>query len=409
MSQRDASAGDSIPQVMLKSGRQGSLRRRHPWVFRNAIERVEGECAPGGTVDVVDHEGTWLARGAWSPESQIAIRAWTFDSQQSVDEAFVAERIGRALARRDPMLSRDGASSAGVCGRVVFSESDGLPGVIVDRYDRWLVVHFLSSGAEARRGEVVDALHAALPGCVCYERSDADVRSKEGLEPRSGPLDGEEPPEQVEIDEEGCRYGVDLRRGHKTGFYLDQRVNRRIARELAEGGDVLNVFAYTGGFGVAALAGGASSLTQIETSAPALAAAGENLRRNGFANAQVEDIEGDAFKVLRTFRDSRRDFDLIVLDPPKFAESKMQVEKAARGYKDINLLGFKLLRPGGRLITFSCSGHMTPPLFQKIVADAALDAGRDAWIERRLDQAPDHPVALSFPEAGYLKGLVCRV
>ncbi len=289
------------------------------------------------------------------------------------------------------------------------AESDGLPGLHVDRYGEFLVVQILSAGIEKWRDEIVTALVDAVAPRGIYERSDADVREKEGLEPRTGPMMGEEPPELVEIVEGACRFLVDVRRGHKTGFYLDQRENRLRVGDAAPGREILNAFAYTGAFAVHALVAGAARVTNVETSGDALELASRNAERNGIDPARVEHVEGDVFKMLRRYRDEARTFDVVILDPPKFAESKAILDRAARGYKDINLLALKLLRPGGTLFTFSCSGLMPPDLFQKIVADAALDARRDAWIVRRLAQAPDHPVALTFPEAGYLKGLEVRV
>jgi 23S rRNA (cytosine1962-C5)-methyltransferase len=293
--------------------------------------------------------------------------------------------------------------------RLVNAESDGLPGVIVDRYGEYLVCQFLSVGAEYWRREIVTLLADLMPFAGIYERSDVDVREKEGLPLATGVLAGSPPPDLIEIDEYGVRFAVDVRSGHKTGFYLDQRDNRALVAEYAEGREVLNGFAYTGAFGVWALRGGAVKVTNVESSAAALDLARRNVELNGFDAERVENVAGDVFHVLRQYRDARRQFDLIVLDPPKFADSRSQIEKASRGYKDINLLAFKLLRPGGLLFTFSCSGLVTPDLFQKIVAGAALDSGRDVQIVRRMTQAPDHPVALNFPEGEYLKGLVCRV
>lgn len=394
-----------MKRLQLKPGREKSLRRRHPWIFSGAVAAVEGAPEPGESVAVVSAGGEWLACAAYSPRSQITARVWTFDRDEAVDAAFWTRRLERALA------GRRGAPDfhASTAGRLVNAESDRLPGLIVDRYADWLVVQYLSAGAERWKAESVAALRALWPSTGIYERSDVDVRAKEGLAPLAGVLAGEPPPELIEIDEAGARFQVDVVHGHKTGFYLDQRENRALVRGQAAGQTVLNCFAYTGGFGVSALLGGAERVTQVEASGPALALARRNAELNGLAEARVEHLEGDVFVLLRQFRDARREFDVIVLDPPKFAESQSQIERAARGYKDINRLAFKLLRPGGRLITFSCSGVVEPALFQKIVADAALDAGREAQILRRLSQAPDHPVALEFPEGDYLKGLVCRV
>ena len=394
-------------RVRLKPGRDKSLKRRHPWVFSGAIGSVEGDVPAGDTVEVMSAEGASFGHGAYSPASQIAVRMWSFARDEKVDADFLAARVAKAVARRQGEAARE--ANGDNAQRLINAESDGLPGLIVDRYADFLVCQMRSAGAERWRDEIVAALAAAVPHRGMWERSDTGARAKEGLEPRTGLLAGEEPPELVEIAEGPCRFLVDVRAGHKTGFYLDQRDNRALVAAHARGREVLNAFAYTGAFGVQALAGGAAKVTNVESAPGLLALAARHISHNGLDEAAVEDIEGDVAQVLRRFRDSRREFDLIVLDPPKFAESSSQVPAASRGYKDINLLAFKLLRPGGLLFTFSCSAHVRPELFQKIVADAALDAGREARILQRLAQPADHPVALSFPEAGYLKGLVCGI
>lgn len=402
----------SLPQLILKSNREKSLLRRHPWVFSGAIEKIIGEPQTGATVDVRAADGRWLARAAYSSQSQITARVWSFAEGQGVSQDFFRLRLAQAItSRRTFHVSRFTAV------RLVNAESDGLPGLVVDRYANFLVCQFLSAGAEFWRETVVSVLQELVPGAGVYERSDVDVRAKEGLPTRTGVLAGEQPPALIEIEENGARLLVDVMHGHKTGFYLDQRDNRARLANFSAGKEVLNCFAYTGGFGVMALKGGAAHVTQIDSSGPALELARQNCELNMFhpsagsgqASSRFTNLEADVFSALRQFRDSRRQFDVIVLDPPKFAESKHQVEKAARGYKDINLLAFKLLRPGGVLFTFSCSGAIEPALFQKIVADAALDAGREAQILHRLTQAADHPVALNFPEGEYLKGLMCEV
>jgi 23S rRNA (cytosine1962-C5)-methyltransferase len=291
--------------------------------------------------------------------------------------------------------------------RLVNSESDGLPGIIVDRYGDCLVCQFLTAGAELWRREAVSQLQEIVPCSCVYERSDADVRGKEGLSPRTGVIAGSAPPELVNIRENGMRFLADVRGGHKTGFYLDQRENRALLAGYARDREVLNCFSYTGGFSMAALSGGASRTVNIDSSGPALDLAARHVELGGFDPSLAEHVEGDVFTLLRKYRDSGRTFDIVVLDPPKFVESRSQLVRASRGYKDINLLAFKILKPGGILFTFSCSGLLDRDLFQKIVFDAALDAGRDARIIHWLSQSPDHPVALSFPEGAYLKGLVC--
>ncbi len=393
-----------MPTLFLKPGREKSLLRRHPWVFAGAVAHVEGKPAAGATVALRAANGAFLAWAACSPASQLVARVWSFEERDAIDAAWFQERLRRAWQRRAAALAEpEGAA------RLVYAESDGLPGLIVDRYADRLVCQFLTAGVEAWRGPLVEALAALHPCAGIYERSDAEVRAKEGLAPRTGVLTGDAPPETVTIREGASRYLVDLAAGHKTGFYLDQRVNRAALAGWARDAEVLNAFAYTGGFGVAALQGGARHVVNLDTSRPALELAARNLALNDLDPARAEQAEGDVFTVLRGYRDRGRQFDLIVLDPPKFVESRVQLERGCRGYKDINLLAFKLLRPGGVLFTFSCSGLVDRSLFEKIVADAALDARRDAQVVTWLTQAPDHPVLLSFPEAAYLKGLVCRV
>ena len=393
--------------VILKPDRDHTARRRHPWIFSGAVARLEGaEPASGETVAVEADDGTVLGIGAWSPTSQIRIRLWTFGDGGAVDAAFFEQRLAAAMAAREalPPSRRDTDAL-----RLVNAESDGLPGLVVDRYGEFLVCQFAAAGVERWKAEIVAALQQRHPCAGVYDRSNLDVREREGLPPATGVLAGAEPPESIEICENGCRFGVDVRQGHKTGFYLDQRDNRALVAAHAAGAAMLNAFAYTGGFGVAALKAGAASVAHVDLSGPALARARANTERNGIDAATSEFIEGNVFEVLRTFRDRRRSFDLIVLDPPKFVESKGHLMAACRGYKDINLLGLKLLRPGGLLATFSCSGLLAPELFQKIVSDAAVDARRDVRVLQRLGAAPDHPDSLTFPEGLYLKGLLCRV
>jgi 23S rRNA (cytosine1962-C5)-methyltransferase len=379
--------------------------RRHPWIFSGAIATIQGQAQSGETVDIRSANGDWLARGAYSPTSQITVRIWSFDPHADISAAFFRVRLQRAIEARRSFLT----SGQFTAYRLVNAESDNLPGVIIDRYGDFLVCQFLTAGAEYWKRDLVAQLEELVPSKGIYERSDVDVRTKEGLSICTGVLAGQAPPEKVEIQEGNLRFWVDIQQGHKTGFYLDQRENRACLAEYAPGADVLNCFAYTGGFGVCALKYGAQSVTQVETSGNALELARENVTLNDLDATRVAYVQDDVFQVLRRYRDARRQFDLMILDPPKFAESRHQLAGASRGYKDINLLAMKLLRPGGILFTFSCSGLMTPELFQKIVADAAIDAGRDAQIIKRLSQAADHPVSLNFPEGGYLKGLACRV
>jgi len=387
--------------VVLKAGRERSIERRHPWIFSGAVGQVIGAPRAGETVAIRSTDGAFLAWAAYSPRSQIRARVWSFAEPEVPDDAWLHGKLGDAIARREPILGQTDAL------RLVHAESDGLPGIIVDRYAGVLVLQLLSAGAEAHREAIAESL-ARLTGCAAlFERSDAEVRSLEGLPERSGPVRGEAP-DRVCIAEHGLRYWVDVRGGQKTGFYLDQRDNRERMRSLAAGREVLNCFSYTGGFSIAALAGGARSVMSLESSAAALQLARTNAALNGFADAQAEWREADVFRTLRSLRDAGRRFDLIVLDPPKFAPTARQAQAAARGYKDINLNALRLLRPGGLLATFSCSGGISAELFQKIVAGAAADAGASATILARMQAGPDHPVRLEFPEGEYLKGLLLR-
>lgn len=392
------------PALYLKPGREKSLLRRHPWVFSGAVARVDGNPASGGTVDLLAANGQFLGRAAYSPFSQIRARLWTFDPDEQVDKDFFQKRIDNAVHARDT-LHMTGATDA---FRLVNAESDGLPGLIVDQYADSLVLQSLTAGSEYWKDTLADLLLELTGLKDMYERSDADVRELEGLSPMVGVLRGGMPQLPFSILENSLKFKVNIETGHKTGFYLDQRENRLRVRALALGRDVLDCFCYTGGFTVNALAGGAKSVLSVDASADALALCRENVALNAFPLDRHQTLEGDVFQLLRKFRDEARSFDMIILDPPKFAPTSAQAEKAARGYKDINLLAFKLLRPGGLLVTFSCSGGVDAALFQKIVASAALDAGVEAQIVEHLAQAPDHPVALNFPEGAYLKGLICR-
>jgi 23S rRNA (cytosine1962-C5)-methyltransferase len=396
---------DERPVINLARGRERSVRRHHPWIFSGSVAEVHGNPQPGDTVEVTDHEGAWLARAAYSPQSKIRARIWTWDPERRVDEEFVRQRIDQAVS------ARQGLPESGACDayREVFAESDGFPGLIVDRYRDFRVLQFLSTGAERWRDVVADALASSNECRGVYERSDVDVRELEGLPLRKGLLRGEMPPETLTIEEHGLRFAVDLMDGQKTGFYLDQRENRNLVRQALHGGEVLDCFCYTGGFTIAALAAGASKVHSIDSSAASLALARRNVALNGCGADRCQFIAGDVFSEMRSLRDRGQSFDAVILDPPRFAPTAAHAPRAARAYKDINLLAFKLLKPGGLLATFSCSGGVGPEIFEKIVAGAAVDAGVEARILTWLSQPADHPVSLSFPEGRYLKGLVCRV
>ncbi|MEO8344543.1 MAG: class I SAM-dependent rRNA methyltransferase [Betaproteobacteria bacterium] len=402
--ERNNSAGQSIgPALVLAPGREKSLRLRHPWIFSGAVERVEDNPGMGDTVTVVAADGVFLARAAYSPSSQIRARVWSFDQEDIVDAAFIARRVSRAAATRASLLN-----ASHTAARIVHGESDGLPGVIADRYGDVIVLQCSSAGAERWRDVLAAALVEATGAQCVFERSDAEVRALEGLPARVGAIVGELP-NDIGIVEDGLVYGVDVAVGQKTGFYLDQRDNRRTIGKYAKDRRVLNAFCYTGGFSLAALAGGATSVLSIDSSDDALQMGRRNLARNGGLDAaRATWTEADVFMELRHMRDAGATFDMIILDPPKFAPTAAHAERAARAYKDINLLAFKLLTPGGLLATFSCSGGISPDLFQKIVAGAALDAQADAQIIAHLTASADHPVALNFPEGDYLKGLLLR-
>ncbi|CAN5364611.1 class I SAM-dependent rRNA methyltransferase [soil metagenome] len=411
-----------MKSIRLRDGKERSLLRRHPWVFESSIQ--SGKADAGETVRVEAHDGRFLAWASYSPSSAIRVRAWSFDATERIDAAFFERRIHRALAMR----KRLAVASDGV--RLIHGEADGLPGLIVDRYADVLCAQFLSVGVERWKATIADVLLAATGLTRLYERSDANVRSLEGLEPQTGWLRGDrnevgaaagpatgqavEPvvartsATEVTIREHGWQLTLDVAEGHKTGFYLDQRDNRKLFAELVTqfgSQRVLNCYCYTGGFSVAALAGGAEHVTSVDSSAPALARATAHVALNGFDAQRHETVDADVNQYLRQSLEQGRSFDAIVLDPPKFAPTAAHAERAARAYKDINRLALKLLAPGGLLLTFSCSGGINADLFHKIVAGAGIDAGVDAAILRRLEAAPDHPTTLEFPEGEYLKGL----
>ena len=389
-----------LAKILLKPTKEKPVLAHHPWIFSGAIARVEN-ANDGDTVDVHDASGKFLARGYYNSKSQIAVRLWTW-RDESIDRDFLRRRLQAALTARESII--DATTNT---YRAVNAESDGLPGLVVDRYADFVIAQFLTLGVEKRKREIVDLTKELLTPRGIYERSDVDVREKEGLPSAVGVLHGDVPPERVEIIENGLRFLVDVKRGHKTGFYLDQRENRKRVGDYLNG-EVLNVFSYTGGFAVSAcVANNNVRVINLDASRDALELARENMQLNDCAE-RGEFVEGDAFLVLRQYRDRGKSFDAIILDPPKFVHARSQLESGLRGYKDINLLAFKLLKPGGMLATFSCSGQVSAEWFQKVVFEAAVDAKRDAQIVARLAQAPDHPVLLSFPESEYLKGLLCR-
>ena len=390
--------------IVLEKEREKSLLRRHPWVFAGAVAKIKGRCQLGDTIDIVSASGKWLARAAYSPHSQIRARVWTFDRNESVDNAFFCRRIEQAKLQRQTVI--DAAQTDAY--RLIAGESDGLPGVTIDVYGNVVVLQLLSAGAEKQRDKIIWAVKRFYPDAIIHERSDVAVREKEGLEQRVETLAGDLPKEVI-ITENGVKIIVDLVNGHKTGFYLDQRDNRRITAQYAHDNEILNCFSYTGTFGAYALSQGASKVTNVDVSQNALDTAQRNIAINELDTGKCECVQADVFELLRQYKEQQRQFDLVILDPPKFVDSKASLKRASRGYKDINLYGIHAVRKGGFLATYSCSGLMPADLFQKIVADAALDAGREIKILHRLSQAPDHATSGNYPEGYYLKGLLCQV
>ena len=392
--------------LQLKAGKERSLLRHHPWIFESAIQRGGGDS--GETIKVISHDEKFLGWAAYSPKSKIRARIWSFNETERIDAAFFARRIEVAIAARNLMAIESSGS------RLIHAEADGLPGLIVDRYNDTLVVQLTSAGVERWRDAIIAALSAITGLTNIYERSDSSSRTLEGLEPRTGwittAIKGNAiAPTDLIISEHGWKLKLSIAEGHKTGFYLDQRDSRKRFAEITKRlgfKDVLNCFCYTGGFTVAALAGGAQHVTSVDSSSTALELAKENVALNGFDPLKTTFVDADVNQVLRqAIKDGKR-FDAIILDPPKFAPTITHAERAARAYKDINRLALMLLAPNGVLFTFSCSGGIAPDLFHKIVASAGTDAAIDGYITERLGGAPDHPMTINFPEGEYLKGLV---
>jgi Predicted SAM-dependent methyltransferases len=392
-----------MTELILKNGREKSLERRHPWVFSGAVERVKGALADGGVVDVVAASGQWLGRGFYSAASQIRVRILTFEQRENIDADFFRRKIAAAWKARERVWQHESRNAV----RWAHGESDGLPGLVIDRYGPVVSMQIQTSGMDAWRDAIAGAIREAAPECALFERSDTAARELEGLPKRKGGIVGTLPQNGVNVRANGIAWNVDVADGHKTGCYLDQMENWAAVGALADGASVLDAFCYNGGFALACLKGGAAKVLAVDSSSAALENAAANLALNGLDAARCEFQCKDVFAALREYRDRAMSFDMIILDPPKFADSKSHVDKACRAYKDANLLAFKLLRPGGLLATFSCSGSVGAELFQKVVADAALDAGRHARILARYSQPADHPVSLNFPEGFYLKGLLC--
>ena len=393
-----------MKRVWLKKGREKSVKIRHPWVFSGAVKRIEGSPEPGDTVMVVDHDSEFLSYAQYSPLSQIALRNIEYDYNKITDDAFWAERTDAALEQRKILYKEYDTDSV----RLIFGEGDSMPGLIADMYGSCIVIQALSAGAEKAKNIVAARLNESLKPDFIYERGDSEMRKLEGLPEVSGALYGQAK-RYIVIRENSLSFNVDIEAGHKTGYYLDQKLNRRLIRKYCEGKDVLDCFSYTGSFSVNSLFAGADKVTRLESSADALDSGRKNINLNRLDFEKDEPIDGDVFMTLRKFRDQGRSFGVVILDPPKFAPAKRNLQAAWAAYKDINLLAMKLLAPGGILITFSCSGNISQEEFQNVLAWAATDAGRNVTILERLYQSPDHPVTLSFPEALYLKGFICRV
>ncbi len=423
-----------MAEVVLKSGREKPVHRHHPWIFSGAVEKITGEVIDGEVVEVIASDGAWLARGTINRRSQIVVRILTWDENENIDEAFWYSRLKRAFTGRAELASDHSTTAY----RLANTEGDGLPGLIVDRYGDWLVIQFLTLGVERSKEQILRQISNLCQVSGIYERSDVEVRAKEGLPQLTGVLTGENPPDLIEITENGLHFMVDVKNGHKTGFYLDQRDNRRRVSPYLRGGDVLNCFSYTGAFAVYAQAAGAKSVTNVDTSEDVLELARRNINinqpllghsgeshqkqgneeasssyeqtlRSAGSDSRVEYITGDVFTELRRFRTEERRFDAVILDPPKFAQNAQQLKRASRGYQDINRVAMSILRAGATLVTFSCSGLVSSELFQKIIFSASLEAEREVQILEKLGHSLDHPIMVTAPETEYLKGFICRV
>jgi 23S rRNA (cytosine1962-C5)-methyltransferase len=403
--------------IIIAKGREKPILQQHPWIFSGAIESVRGNPAPGEIVTVTTHDGTFLARGYWNPKSQIQVRILTW-RDEAVDDDWWRRMLKRAIDARHPYNDTQKKTVYNEGYRVINAENDLIPGLIVDRYNHWLVLQALTLHIDLQKSLIARLLveyfaEIGIPVRGIYERSDVDVRAKEGLKQVKGLLWGEEPPELIQMGVEKLIYFADIRNGHKTGLYLDQKQNHHLlqyqiydlAFDYKPDAALLNLFSYTGRFGLAST----GHVTNVDASREALELAEKNYQSSGFENGDADFIQADVFEYLRDIREQGPQFDVVVLDPPKFAQNKQQVEKAARGYKDINLNAFKIIKPGGYLMTFSCSGAISRDLFQKIVFGALADSGRQAQIVQHLSASQDHPVALTFPEGEYLKGLLLRV
>jgi 23S rRNA (cytosine1962-C5)-methyltransferase len=394
--------------VVLKSGKDRPVRRRHPWIFSGAIAKVQGDPQPGDVVVVTDSGGQRIGRGAFSPSSQLRVRLWSFDDEP-LTPATMTALFGRSAALRDEQVFSNVAGDETDGARLIFGEGDGLPGLIVDVYADTAVLQCQSAGAETLKPLVVDWLVHTRQVARVVDRGDAEVRKKEGLPLTKGILHGSAPQEPLRTREHGLSFRVDVESGHKTGFYLDQRDSRHLLRGLSRDKTVLNCFCYTGGFSVAALAGGARHVTSVDTSQAALELGQRNALDNGFSDERHDWLKGDCFDVLTGLRDDGERYDIVILDPPKFAPSAQHLEKAARGYRELMMRGLEVTKPGGLLMTFSCSGAVDREYFRQILLEASLNVSRDVQLLAELGHSRCHPVPVGFPEGEYLKGLLGRV
>ena len=394
-----------MSKIVIKPGRDDPIRRRHPWIFSGSIAEVHGGPGPGDSVEVYSAEGEFLAWASYSPHSKIRARVWSWAFEDKISIPFLEKKILKAINHRRQWIDTTKTNAY----RLVHSESDGLPGLIIDRYSEGLVIQILSAGIEQWREAILDILQDNFHPVWIFERSDVEVRRLEGMPEKVGLLRGERSQGLIPIKENGQNFLVDIEGGQKTGFYLDQRLNRAILQDHARDKSILNCFSYSGAFGIYGLIGGAARVISIDTSEEAIAIGKHQLEANSLSDAPMEWVRGDVFHHLRLYRDQGQQFDIIILDPPKFAPTAALAQRAARGYKDINLLAMKLLAPGGLLFTFSCSGGIDRDFFQKILAGAAVDAKVRAQIVRELGPGPDHPVSLNFPEGNYLKGFILQV
>lgn len=394
-----------MSEVILKKGKDKAVNQLHPWIFSGAIETVKGKPQNGDIVTVLDHHKEFLAKGFYNSQSRVAVRVLEWNEEVVIDQEWWRARIKEAVTARLPLLA---SGHTNTC-RLIFSEADFLPGLIADIYDRYISVQILSSGMEVVKPILLEELKLLLSPLGIFDRSDATARAHEGLEASHGLLYGENPPEFVEVKENGIKYLINIAEGQKSGFFCDQRDNRRIVAEHSKGKKILDCFSYSGGFSLNALHAGAESVISVDSSALAIETLKKNISLNGFDASRHQAIQSDVNKQLRAFRDQGELFDIIVLDPPKYAPSRSALDKASRAYKDLNRMGMGLLKPGGLLATYSCSGAVDISLFKQIIAWAALDAGRKVQFIYQFCQPEDHPVRASFPEGEYLKGLLCRV